>query len=194
MTTKKFRSLGYEVEFSVPSSIEEFDQNAKRSGACLEEGIRNVVYRSTLADFRDQFVDRVHNETGVEFKLEPSGKKDDKGEEIMKWAETEDEYIARAAATKSVDRSSFQVLATEVASVIEFDASATERKAPGPKKLPQMYREPAENIINNGNQEKWAAHFGLTLTSDRAKDIELLGWKIKEIEDAKRKAATAEYQ
>lgn len=53
MQTKKFSSLGLEINLNVPSTVEEFDQNAGKTGACLDEAINNVVYRGMLAEYRE---------------------------------------------------------------------------------------------------------------------------------------------
>ena len=56
MKTAKYSSLGLDVNLSVPETVEEFDQNAGKPGACLSEATNNVVYRGSLADFRYHFL------------------------------------------------------------------------------------------------------------------------------------------
>lgn len=56
MKKVEYSSLGLALNLSVPDSVEEFDKNAKRAGACLGEATNNVVYRGMLADFRYYFL------------------------------------------------------------------------------------------------------------------------------------------
>jgi len=148
MQTKEFSSLGLKVNLSVPSTVEEFDQNAKRVGACLDEAVNNCVYRGSLAEFRDKFCEALAESTGVERLTKDSGKKDESGQPILTYTETEGDYAKRVAAEKGVEITSFQSLADSVASAIVFDASARERKAPTPKKLPDWAKKVAEEFLS----------------------------------------------
>ena len=56
MRKVEYSSLGNTIALGVPSTVEEFDQNAKRAGACLDEATNNVVYRGMLANFRYHFL------------------------------------------------------------------------------------------------------------------------------------------
>lgn len=147
MKTKTYSSLGLNVTLSVPESVEEFDQNAKRSGACLDEATNNVVYRGSLAEFRDSFCEKLSEQSGVSRLTKSSGKKDADGNDILVYAESEAEYAKRVAAEKNVEVSTFQPLADEVAASITFDAAARERKAPAPKKLPDWAKKVAEEFL-----------------------------------------------
>lgn len=195
MTSKKYMSLGVEVNVPVPSDVAEFDLNAKRVNACLDEAIDNVVYRSYLADFRNLFCEVVETSTSIARKTKVV-KKGDK--EVEVWDETEGEYIRGIRATKGWedDNSALQLIAEAVLTTVNadgklvllFDASASERKQTGPKKLAIAYKEAAQRIFTNGNQDKWGTKLGLTYTGDQTKDIEILGWAVKRVEDEKRKA------
>lgn len=56
-TTTTIRSFAFKaLSKTVPDSVEEFDKLAKEAGAALREAIRNVLYRSTLAEFRDTYL------------------------------------------------------------------------------------------------------------------------------------------
>lgn len=161
MQTTKYNSLGLDVNLSVPSSVEEFDLNAKKVGACLTEAINNCVYRGSLATFRTVFlhgqeanveeglteISGLDTITGIERKTKESGKKDDKGNPILTFDETEGDFFKRILAEKGVEASTFQHHADLVASSIVFDASAKERKAPAPKKLPDWAKKTAEEFL-----------------------------------------------
>lgn len=117
------KSLGFKLNKAVPDSIEEFDKLAKESGAGLREANRNVLYRSTLASFRNTFLHGADAEgeegsegyipaivgldkkTGIEraVKVTKPAVKNEAGEittdEVSAWDETEDDYFKRVLAT-----------------------------------------------------------------------------------------------
>lgn len=217
MVEKIFSSLGVDFKHQVPASIEEFDLNAKKSNACLDEAINNVVYRNSLAEFRDAFIyglpaltpDLEKGITTSRAKVaglqEISGiprktKTEKRGDkEVQVPDESEATYVKRVAAEKGWEGTDdaahpeLQAIADAIAPHILFDASATERKAAGPKKLPEDYLNAAKRIFANGNQEVWAKKFGLTLTGDAEKDTLTVGWKIREVELKKQRERTLEY-
>ena len=193
--SKQYDSLGVKATANgVPASVEEFDLNAKKVGACLDEAVNNVIYRSFLAGFRALFCEAVEDATSISRKTKKV-KRGDK--EVEVFDETEGEYIrgVRLSQGWTEDVSILQGIADKVCvnPDLVFDASATERIVQ-PKKLPEPYRQAGERIVNNGTTEKWAKQFNLALTDDRAKNIDLIGWAIKKCEDDKRKAAAVEYQ
>lgn len=196
MISQTVSTVGVKPTFLVPATVEEFDQNAKKVGACLQEAVNNVIYRGVLADFRATFCEEVEKDTGIERKWKTVERgKDKKAVEV--WDETEGDYITRVIATKgwTEDRTSLQAIADRVAPTIIFDASVTEAKERGPKKLPEAYKTAAERIFTNGNEAKWAEKLKLTFGPEKDKNVELLGWAIKRVEDEKRKAAVeVEYQ
>lgn len=116
-------TLGFKLGFNVPSTVEEFDQLAKRSGAALDEAIKNVIYRSVMNVFRDTFLhgrdeekDEAGNvkvpaikgldeKTGIErkSKVTKPEARNEKGEitqeEVSSWDESEQKYFDRVMAT-----------------------------------------------------------------------------------------------
>lgn len=170
MSPLKVNSLGLDLDYSVPGSTDEFDQLAKRSGACLAEANNNVLYRSVLAEFRDTFlhgnedgsVEGVDKQTGIErkYRVTKPETRNDKNEitqeEVTAWDESEKVYFDRVLATlvqqgtyPSVDaaRASFQGHAQAVINTVVFDPSQRERAAKGPKKTPKSYVEIAEALV-----------------------------------------------
>jgi len=122
MQTATVNTLGFKLNYEVPSSVEEFDRLAKRSGAALDEANKNVIYRSVLATFRDGFlhgleevkegdqvvssaIDGLDKLTGIERKSKVTKPevKDADGkitqEEVTAWDEKEDVYKERVFAT-----------------------------------------------------------------------------------------------
>lgn len=202
MKTKTYNSLGLEVPFQVPESVEEFDANAKRAGACLDEAINNVIYRGSLAEFRDLFLhgrpageglpafNGIDAITGIERKTKTVKKGDKEAEE---WDETEAEYFKRVCAQLGKEPKAFQDLANAAAALIAFDASARERKAPVPKKLSEEFKTAAKNALAKYDDGKITKNIRKYLpdvadfvrTGDEAKDIETLGWLLKAYNKAK---------
>jgi hypothetical protein len=211
MKTQQFSSLKLTVNLSVPESVAEFDANAKRAGACLEEAINNCVYRGSLADFRYAFLHGIEENkeagikavkgldviTGIERKTKPTGRKDKDGADIVVYAETEGDYFDRICAEKKVEPSSFQPVADEIAKLVVFDASARERKPAAPKKLAQKYKDTATAIMGGANFERFkkdvtkALSKNIVLTGDKDKDVEAVGWIVKEFAEYKEKQALA---
>lgn len=170
----EIKSLGYKLTKQVPDSVEEFDRLAKESGAALREANRNVLYRSTLAEFRNVFlhgrdaegddvpaINGIDKMTGVErkYKVTKPEVKDADGkitqEEVTAWDETEDEFAQRVfAVVASRDnisieaaQASFASHAQMVLDAVAFDPSKTERKSAGPKKTPATYLEVAKEVV-----------------------------------------------
>jgi hypothetical protein len=231
--------LGLVLALNVPSTVEEFDQNAKRVGACLASAINNEVYRGTMAEFREVLIhgseavvkDGVtsgYNFKGLEERFDfprltkKTGKTRDVvvngttvKEEIEVYDESESDYIKRLCAAKGwnddkTKSDNLQPIADELSGLLTFDASQTERKAAGPKKLAKQYREAAENIFKNENQNKWVGRLkeendiilsfdtepapeDPTFAAVRNGNIDKLGWAIKAREDAKAKEAVKQY-
>lgn len=167
MKTKEYTSLGVTVPFAVPESVDEFDKNAKRSGACLDEATNNVIYRGSLAEFRDLLI---HGRDAVPatdsspavpaFKgletltMQPRKVKTEKkgDKEIETYDESEQEYINRVFGHRDTWN---DVVPTQLAStakaaavLVAFDASATERKAKAPAKLAEKWKTTALDFLN----------------------------------------------
>ena len=175
MSPIEIKSLGFKLVKQVPDSVDEFDRLAKENGAALREANRNVLYRSTLAEFRNTFLhgsdadgDRpaivgLDASTGIDrkSKITRAEERDAENniikEEQSAWAETEDEFFSRVCAelTKSGQYPSVEAaqasLASQAQTVLDsipFDPSKTERKSAGPKKIPNTYMEVAKEIVN----------------------------------------------
>lgn len=199
MKSTEIKSLGFVLNVQTPSSADEFDQLAKRVGACLDEAVNNVLYRSYLAEFRDEFCDALAKQTGIERKEKITGKTK-AGNDIVVYAETEVEFVERVAAEKGVEVASFAGLASEVAAKITFDPSATERKA-GAKKVAKTYLNIVAQIEQLGGPDglvkvaaKLAVVLGRPITLDTStpesmvKAREILALAIKEDQDRKSEA------
>lgn len=184
----KVTTLGFELSVGVPSDVAEYDRLAKKEGACLESATMNTIYRSVLAKFRDLFVARVENDSGIARQSEPildsaGNPKKDEGEELFRYTETEKDYFSRVCAelTKSGNfaspeaaAASFASTAQEVMTAIVFDPAEKERAPSGPKKVAKAYLELAKLRESEGK-----------LTDLAQKLRQKLGnWKIEDTVDS----------
>mgnify|MGYP001305478137 CR=1 FL=1 len=167
MKETNINSLGFELKAQVPDSVEEYDNLAKKQGACLESAVNNVLYRSVLADFRAQFCEAVENNTGIKRATEPTGRKskneDGTEEDILRFTETEAVYFKRVCAElvsngthTSVEAAaaSFASLAQGIISNIVFDPSERERQPSQPKSVAKKYLNIAQEWVDAGQTER----------------------------------------
>lgn len=173
MKKTEYSSLGLKVNFLTPETVDEFDKLAGKAGACLAEGTNNIVYRVSLAEFRDTFlhgrkesktvvdgkevvlpaIKGIDDLTGIARKELPvlkDGKpvvKDGVAVTAYDPEDSEAKYFKRVCAEKGVEPASFQAHADLVAAAIAFDPSATERAPAGPKKLAQKYKDVALQFL-----------------------------------------------
>lgn len=200
MKAQKVRSLGLHISFDVPETIKEYDENAKRPGAALSEAINNVLYRSTLAEFRPLFLhgrdeDKAKGITAfkgveqvskIERETKPSGKKDKSGADVLVYNETEGDYFNRVCSKLGVEPSHFQAVADEAAKLVKFDASAPERKPAAPRKLADKYLQVAKQILAGPKKDKFLADVKkaldrtIVLTGKVEEDAVAVGWAVKD--------------
>lgn len=192
MVTQTISTLGFDLNTQVPGSVDEYDTLAKQQGACLTSAVLNVLYRSTLATFRSNFVEAVENNTGIlrlteqvknkdgSLKSEKETVKNADGTEttsetpVTKYTETEKDYFLRVCAelvTQSKFASleaasgSFQSLAQTTIDTITFDPAEAEKKQSGPKKIAKAYTALAQKASDNGKLETLAATLATKLVN-----------------------------
>lgn len=214
MKTINITVLDVEFPYEVPVDATEFDQLAKRVGACNDEATKNILYRGTFSDVRSIVLhgaDEVKDAGGTVIlpalkgleettKIARKTKKVAKGDkEVETYDETEDDFFGRIAATEKKERSAYLPLFLEARKYAPFDPSARERKPAGPKKLPEKYRNLAAEFLSGAinpatKKPRNLAGF-LTVaekqlstkwekTGDTVKDTESLGWYLKSFADA----------
>ena len=212
MQVVKYKSLELVVNLNVPSTVSEFDTNAKKEGAALTEAINNVVYRSSLAEFRSTLIHgrEADEEKGIsavvgledryEFprKTKETSKKDKDGNAVLAFDETEGDYVDRLLASKGLKVEDLQPLADEITASIVFDASATERKTPISKKLAAKYLDGGKVlVVNDTKRTEFLKRYHkllakeLVLAEDTSKHAEQLGWAIKEFVDENERQSIA---
>lgn len=169
MKPQAFKCLGLTANIEVPATTEEFDTNAKRTGACLDEAINNVVYRGVLANLRDVFLHGDEEEKdgkktlvfeGLEHRTKNARKtkvlrKNAEGEEIVGYAETEADYFQRVLAETKQEASAFQSLMDAAVKRCRFDASEAERKPRGPIKIGENWLKAADSLIAGNDFTKF---------------------------------------
>jgi hypothetical protein len=164
---------------NVPESVAEFDGNAKREGACLDEATNNILYRSTFPDIRSAFLDALERETQLKrtTKAGPAKKDGTPGAEV--YDESESKYFARVcalyqpegAAEPGVEPKHFQYLADKLSNgtlpVLKEDGTqllddagqpvfykiafdASATERSGEKKIAKVYLDAAGSIIKMG--------------------------------------------
>ncbi len=201
MKPVKMDSLGVKCTILAYESVAELVAAAGGEEQALERINRDLAYRGPHADFREEFVLRVEEATGIERKLVPTGKKDAKGQDIMEFGETEGRYMAGVLAQKGLkDATSFQSIADGITGIkddkgvehpLAVDIKAAEHKPKAPAKLGKRFLDYAKQIIAKGNAQKVVDFIQketgtvVVLTGDPTKDAEALGWGMKANEEAR---------
>tara|TARA_R110000868_G_scaffold160977_5_gene390829 strand:- start:1153 stop:1755 length:603 start_codon:yes stop_codon:yes gene_type:complete len=199
MISEKFNTLGLSFTFSVPETAAEFDNLAKKEGACVASANSNEMYRGIHPQIRSLFLDALSSETKIERKTKETGKtrtikeegKPDITEAVVVWAETESDYFARVLAETKTDKTAYQGLLDSVAAGLKFDPSAAESAPSGPKKVAKKWLDAAQEVINAGAAERVAAALTTKLGLPTDVTLESLGRAIAE--DQRRKSVAAEY-
>lgn len=138
-------SLGFDLKFEGPASVEEYDQKAGKPGACLEDAVMNTIYRSTLPDWQERFAKKVEDLTGekraenadatAKSQARTNGAAAKKGVEPAKVKpvlETVKTYVGRVTAPFADDAemtAKLKSLADEAATEVSVDPSPSARTA-----------------------------------------------------------------
>ena len=176
---KSYSSLNFDIDIEgLPSTAAEFDELAKREGACLEHAVNNYVAHSHLTKVRAAICERVEKETGISRKTEE--REDDK----VIYTETEKQYINRVNAELTKDDESLEEhyidAIKEAAASVVVDLTKSVRTA-GSAKLAQKWIDKAASVIAAGKAETFAEAKGITLSGDEEDDLQAIGSKIRDI-------------
>lgn len=209
MVLKQYGTLkGLKVSVLVYESYDEADTAAGKVNAMLDSGNDNGYYRGPAQDVREYICELLEAETGIERKTKDTGRKDDKGQPILAFAEAEGEYASRVCETKGwEDLTAFQskldewITTADEGKPLAIDIKERERKPGVPKKLAEVYRNSAvacfkNKSVNWPRLESMLATNGVampTLTGDEEKDITAVGWAIKAAKDAEAKKSLAQF-
>lgn len=158
MATYKTSSLGYDLNFSGPDTIEEYDKLAGKSGAALEDAVFNEIYRGTLPEWGDKWatelkaltkIERAVNTTATE-KARAAAKDDEaraKVKDVLETVKSYDLRVKAAVASGSVDGVTLDDLkasAQRIADGVAVNPAPT-RKEGGVKK---DFLEKAESLLS----------------------------------------------
>lgn len=194
MKETKVKSLGLTLVVLTPATPEEYDLNAKKQGACVEDSVSNTIYRAWLPKFRSKFCEAVEAETKVVRKYITKELKEKNQDGTPKttdvWDETEGKYIDRVLAETGKAITDFSDIANRIASEITFDASEKEPAESKPKKPKKVLLEKAEAVVKAGKGDVLAAKLAKNLGHPVNSDAESLAFAIDE--DMQRIAAIQE--
>lgn len=204
MKVIQVNSLGFSLNKAVPETNEEYDNLARRGpNAACEDASASTLYRGTFPQFRDSFLDKVGEITGVARKTKESGKKDEDGNPVLVWDETEGEYWKRIKAEKSLSDEAavlqFSPLAQECMDAATFDPSVKERKSAGPKAVAKTYLKIATSVVNEGKADRLVellqTKLGreIVLSGDNEADIKVLAQAISDNEAREREQLQSKY-
>lgn len=215
MISREIESLGFKLSCLFYESVDEGDKAAGKTGAMLEEANKNLQYRGANADARDLVVYVAQEISGIAPKEEQATKDgkpavDDKGNAVMEVTENDGAYLKRVLATDPSLKEKIQDEVARRASsgwtdkdgnnypALAVDAKARERKAPKPPKLSAEIKGAASGFLSklddaaiNKALQQFLPDASFTRTGDNDKDIEALGWKLRDWVKAKEKAAVA---
>ena len=190
--------MGVQYTVTIPETAEEFDSLAKRQGACVEEAVSNVIYRSTNADFRSAYLDALVAKTGIERETtaDPDGKKDEAGNVKLVYVRAEGKDIDYIVAKAGLDEAAQQALADEVMKAVDkdgnplvaFDPSQRERKtreaSVGKADLEQALAYltgDADKLAKVLKNIKKIGGVDVTITGDQAADQKAIALGIKAV-------------
>jgi hypothetical protein len=206
--TRSFNVDG--LTYNVPASIEEFDTMANKPGTALECAIAYVTEKDTLVKLRKKVIEELAATTGIGRKMRDSGKtrevefdtgeKNEDGtpkmakrtEKILVPDETEVQYFKRVCAQQKVEPEAFKGLIQEKLNSIPFDPSASERSSKE-KKIPQVYLDTAQEIIDQGAGDAVAADLTQSLGYTVTADLESIAGAIQTNEARLRKERASQY-
>ena len=141
MQIEQYKSGGHSFAINIPSTVEEYDQLAKKSGAALDAAIDHEVYHGTLGEVRTKFMELIAEDTGIKPREVGTGIFTGEGEEKVEETKKEkfEAYVNRVCAEKSLDpeKEPFKHLAARLSAggdkEVKFDPSVTPRTGGGPK-------------------------------------------------------------
>lgn len=171
MKTLQNNTLGIVCLIAVPSTAEEFDKLAGRTGACLDEATMNVVYRVWNHKFRAALVKALEEKTGIERAYTEEGEGDKK---TKKYTETEKVYVNRLLVNGAITDVELNSLGQTIAKDLPFDPSPSERSKKLPKEVENLVAQllgaieagqstadrVMENVAAKAGVENFVASFG----------------------------------
>ena len=205
MKDHKIKPYGIEINYSIPTTAQEFDELAGREGATLDLAVKQELYHGSYGDIRAEVTEKLIA-AGYERQALKSEDRESTDAEtgevttetvVTKW-ETDAKFFERVCAELDVDASHFSTLVQEAADSCPFDPSRKERVAKA-KKVAKTHLAAAQEIADAGALEAVAAKLGerLNITIDVSMGgdlaIENLGRAISLNEANEKKALKDKY-
>ena len=187
MKVVEYDSSGHKFKIAVPESVEEYDQLAKKQGACLDAAIDHEVYHGTLGDVRDSFAGLVGEHYSIPRRKIGTGVFEGEGDDRKETTvdEKDSVYLKRVAAEKELTGDApFQSIADRLShggdKEVKFDPSVRERKTPTPPKPAKKDIEGATAFLAKASEKaiasfiahaKKVANFDVVHTGNSETDI-----------------------
>lgn len=155
MIAIKVYPAGFELNHSVPSSVEEYNSLAPaRNNPVLEDAILNIEYRSIFPKFRDALCDVVEKETGIKRRTKTVGE-GEKAKQVPD--EAEGKYLNRVKAELGLEDADFvakfQDAAQGIMDGLKFDPSVAEREGGEGPKIGKNDLKLAKELLAKGGDE-----------------------------------------
>lgn len=146
MKTTKTNVLGVEVEIEIPSTVEEYDSLAGRTGAALDGANRQTLAHKWAGEARDAVVEALEEKTKIEqrvIKTIPPEKEGGKETKIYETAATYVEFIKKQANIAPED---FATIVKDAAGDVAFNPGASTRTGTTKKEYFNM----ADTVLTAG--------------------------------------------
>jgi hypothetical protein len=171
MITRKVSSQGFELNWRVPETTQEYDSLApKRTQPCLEDAILSTWYRGGANQFRDKLCEHVEKVTNVARINSGTEEKPDWEKEGVYLKRAFAEYAKSrgmdpaAKATRDTIITELTPAAQQILDGIAFDPSERESTGTGPT-LAKTYLEWAKIAYKKDGGQRLAALLGKALNT-----------------------------
>lgn len=159
-------TMGFDVKFNGPDTVEAYDQAAGKVGSCLADACENTIYRSTLPELHGKLVEKIEALTGQKRQVNQTATdaakaraKDDAARAKVKDVlETVPKFVKRA--TAGMSKEDLAALGSEIQGIadsITVDPSPSKRQ-----------RGPAKDLLAKADQI-------LTLPEDQ-REAKITNW------------------
>lgn len=140
-------TMGFDVKFNGPDTVEDYDRAAGKVGSCLADACENTIYRSTLPELQSKLVDKIEALTGAKREVNQTATDAAKGRakdpsKVKDILETVPKFVKRAIAGMSdADKAALQQEIQTIADGITVDPSPSKRQ-----------RGPAKDLLAKADQ------------------------------------------
>jgi hypothetical protein len=203
MKVTRFRSVSLNAPYTVPESVEEYNELAPDrtdENACLEDAIGSQAYRGMHPKFRDELVKKLEADFGIKREvvktLTLKSTNEDGSPKTRELLEEPGAFIRRVREAKGLEAAEdwedkYQPWADEFAPTIEFDPN--QKPAQASVRIPKGALELAEKRIEEGKADGLAAKLAEWLGRSVGTTKEELALAIAEDKRRRAKLADQEY-